>query len=59
MYNKTPVDMLIADIYNNIYIETEMDTLFPNIYLSKCYIKTEIDTSVSNIDLSNYYINRN
>ena len=32
MYNKTYVDILIADTYNDTYIETEIDTLVPNIY---------------------------
>ena len=44
MYNKTSVDILIADIYNDIYIKTEIGTLFSNIDLSNYYIKSEIDT---------------
>ena len=28
MYNKTSVDILISDIYNDTYIETEIDTFF-------------------------------
>ena len=40
--------MLTADIYNYIYIKTEIDTLFPNIDLSNYYIKTEIDTLLPN-----------
>ena len=55
MYNKTYVDMLTAGIYNDTYIETEIDTLIPNIALSSYYIKTEIDTLFPNTDLSNYY----
>ena len=34
MYNKTFVDNLTADIYNDIYTKTEIDTLFSNIDLS-------------------------
>ena len=55
MYNKTSVDILIADIYNDTYIKTEIDTLFSNIGLSNYYIKAEIGTLFSNIGLSNYY----
>ena len=55
MYNKTSVDILIADIYNDIYNETEIDALFSNVDLSSYYINTQIDTLFSNIDLSNYY----
>ena len=53
MYIKTSVDILVADIYNDIYIETEIDTLISNIDLSNYYIKAEIDTLVPNTDLSN------
>ena len=31
MYNKTYVDVWIADIYNDTYIKTEIDTLMSNI----------------------------
>ena len=34
-------------------MKTEIDTLIPNIDLSKYYIKAEIDTLFSNTDLSN------
>ena len=54
MYNKTSVGMLIADIYNYMYIKTEISTLISNTGLSNYYIKTEIDTLFPNIDLSNY-----
>ena len=54
MYNKTSVDTLIADIYNDTYIKTEIDSLISNIDLSNCYIQSEIDTLFSNIYLSNY-----
>ena len=55
MYNKTCVNTLIADIYNDTYIETEIDTLSSNIDLSSYSIKAEIDTSFPNIGLSSYY----
>ena len=56
MYNKTYVDILTADIYNDTYIKTEIDTLISNIDLSNYYIKPDIGTLTSNIGLSNYYI---
>ena len=37
MYNKTSVDILIADIYNDTYITTEIDSLFSNIGLSNYF----------------------
>ena len=40
MYNKTSVDILIADIYNDTYTKIGIDTLFSNIGLSNYYIKT-------------------
>ena len=43
MYNKTYVDILIADIYNDTYIKTEIGTLFPNIDLSNYYTKSDVD----------------
>ena len=55
MYNKTYVDILIANIYNDTYTKTEIDTLISNIDFSNYYIKTEIDTLFSNIYLSNHY----
>ena len=55
MYNKTFVDILIADIYSDTYIRTEIDTLISNINLSSYYIKTEIDTLFPNIDWSSYH----
>ena len=33
IYNKTSVDILIADIYNVPYIKAEIDTLTSNIYI--------------------------
>ena len=33
MYNKTYVDILIADIYNDTYIKTEIESLISNIYM--------------------------
>ena len=56
MYNKATADILIADIYNDIYIITESDTLISTIDLSNCYIKADIYTLMSNIDLNKYYI---
>ena len=56
MYNKTYVDILIADIYNDIRINTIIDTLVSNIYLSNYHINTEIDTLISTIYWTNYYI---
>ena len=56
MYNKTFVDILIADIYDDIYFETEIDTSISNIGSISYYIKAEIYTLFSNIDLSSYYI---
>ena len=55
MYNKTPVDILIAGIYGDTYIKTEIDTFISNMDLSNYYIKAEVDTLFSNIDLSSYY----
>ena len=49
MYNKTYVDILIADIYNDIRINTIIDTLVSNIDLSNYHINTEIDTLISTI----------
>ena len=43
MYNNTSVDILIADIYNDTYIKTEIGSLFSNIDLSNYYTKTEVD----------------
>ena len=54
MYNKTCIDILIADIYNDTYTKTEIDTLMSNIEFSSYYVKTEIDTLSSNVDLSSY-----
>ena len=43
MYNKTSVDILIANTYNDTYIKTEIDSLIPNINLSNYYTKSEVD----------------
>ena len=43
MYNKTFVDILIADIYNDTYIKPGIDTLISNIDLSNYSSETEID----------------
>ena len=42
-YNKTFVDILIANIYNDTYIKTGIDTLLSNIALSNYCIKSKID----------------
>ena len=55
MCNKTYVDILTADIYNDTYIKTEMASLISNIYLNNYYIKAEIDSLFPNTGLSNYY----
>ena len=44
MYNKTHVDILIANIYNYTHIETENDTLIANIDLSNYCFNTANDT---------------
>ena len=54
MYNKTFVGILIADIYNDTYIQSDIDTLIPNTDLSNHYIKTKFGTIFSNIDVTNY-----
>ena len=44
MYNKTYVNILIANIHNDIYNKkTKIDTLIPNIDLCNYCNKTEID----------------
>ena len=40
MYNKTCVGILIAHIFDDTYIEAEIDTLISNIDLSNYHIKT-------------------
>ena len=47
IYNKTFVDILVADIYNDMYSNTEIDALFENIGLSNYYTKTETDSTLS------------
>ena len=42
-YNKPPIDILFPNIYNDIYIKTEIDTWLPNIDLSNYHTKTETD----------------
>ena len=42
MYNKTYVDILIADMYIDIYSKTKM-ILIPNIDLSSYYTKSDVD----------------
>ena len=43
LYNKSSIDTLVPNIYNDIYIKPEIDTLFSNVDLSNHYTKTEID----------------
>ena len=43
IYNKTSVDMSVADIHNGVHINTEHDTLFSNIDLSNYFTKSEVD----------------
>ena len=43
IHNKTHVGILIADIYNDAYIKTEIDSLFSNLDLSNYYTKSEVD----------------
>ena len=56
MYNKTSVDILIADVYDDIHVKTEIGTLIPNIDSSNYYTKAEIATLFPNIRLSNYFL---
>ena len=43
MYNKTFVDILIAGIYNDTYMKTEIGSLFSNVDLCSYYTKSEVD----------------
>ena len=43
IYNKTSTDNLITQIYDDMYLKPEIDTLFSNIDLSNYYNKIEID----------------
>ena len=45
MYNKTFVYLLVADIYDDTYLKTEIDTLFEDIDLSNYHTTTEIDST--------------
>ena len=56
-YNKSPIDTLIPNTHDDVYIKTEFDTLFPNIDLSNYYTKTEIDdldNELSSLVLNTY-----
>lgn len=46
--NKKSVDILISDVFINVYINTEIDALFANIGFSNYYDKTEVNTIVAN-----------
>ena len=54
-YNKTYVDILIADICNDSYSTTEIDILCSNIELSNYYTKSDVD-DIDN-DLSTLLLN--
>ena len=57
MYSKASVDLLIADIYNDMYINTGTDTLLPNIGLSNYYTKSYayvIDNELSTLVVNTY-----
>ena len=57
LYNKTYVYILIAGVYNVIYIKTDIDTLFSNIDLSNYYTKSDvddIDNELSSLTLNTY-----
>ena len=57
IYNKAAVDILIADIYNDTYIETGICSLISNIDLSNYYAKSEvddIDNELSTLILNTY-----
>ena len=43
VYDKSSIGTLIPNIYNDIYIKTEIDTLSSNIDLRNYYTKTETD----------------
>ena len=43
MYNKSSIVTLISNIYDDVYIETEIGTLFSNIDLSSYCTKAETD----------------
>ena len=43
LYDKSSTDTLISNIYDDVYIKTEIGTLFSNIDLNNYYTKTEID----------------
>ena len=42
-YNKSFIGTLISNIYDDVYVKTEIYTLFSNIDLSSYYIKNEVD----------------
>ena len=42
-YNKSSIDNLISNVYTDVYIKTEIDSLIANIDISNCYNKHDID----------------
>ena len=55
--NKPSIDTLVPNIYNDIYIKTEIDTLFSNSDLSHDYTKAEtddLDNELSTLILNTY-----
>lgn len=48
VYNNTSVDILISDIYNDVYTCTEIDALFETIVVSDCYNGTEVNSILAN-----------
>ena len=56
-YNKSSIDNLISNIYNDGYIKPKLDSLIANINSSKYYNKAEIndtDTDLSTLFLNTY-----
>ena len=56
-YNKPPIGTLISTTDSDIYMKTEIDTLFSNIDLINYYIRNEvddIDNELSTLILNTY-----
>ena len=55
--NKSSIDTLFSNIYDDVYIKTESDTLFSNIAWSSYYTKSEtddLDNGLSTLFLNTY-----